>query len=263
MGLFSEIYELTFQYKQEGEITQVERNKLITNYYRKPNYDNAVWAGAIGIIDREWKSFLEEKGYDPEEREMNTIYNPSDMYAIGLEHLMASIEGIIFLPYTIEDILTNDFCGWTGDFVTLYAGYYNSDRSLSATEYVLQYCGQPNLQSTYAYDDYMGDCDAYAMKDHLNDTSIVDIIKNYYQDDYKNRYNKMYSRFNNDDNKMFEICKQITDPMWTEHSKTASLIDGLFFVKTLHNIEGAFDSDIETEFINAYIQVLHNFMNNR
>lgn len=30
----------------------------------------------------------------------------------------------------------------------------------------------------------------YAMKDNLNDTSIVDIIKNYYQEDYKYRYNK-------------------------------------------------------------------------
>lgn len=192
------IYNLAMEYHPLGGTNLW--NKYVMDYYRVEKYSGIVWAGIDGSIETGFLDYLEANGISPYDVNINNL-DPERDAELDFSHLIATCEGY-YLNGISKKTEPNrgDFGGWCGDFVSLFANYYNSDYT-SINDYMSENCLADDFETpiettSFGLVDYVSDIDACLIAAKLienEELTIYEALRDYYNNDYNTRYNDFLS----------------------------------------------------------------------
>lgn len=144
----------------------ISRNQLITQFFRYGEYDSIVWDGLLHPIDSGWISHV--KARDISVREFDELRDPITQATIGTQHLMASVEGYLRRPVTIDSTNLADMAGWGGDLVSLYAEWRKKRADYpTGLAFCMDRLARTDVESTFGYGDFIEDADAFNISRRL------------------------------------------------------------------------------------------------
>ncbi|RSK44879.1 hypothetical protein [Bacillus canaveralius] len=193
-----EIYQSALEYI--GNSVE-EANKLTVNYYRRDVYEGGIWTGTAGPVDKEFEAFVHSR-YG--ENSPIRATDPVTREPIDTPHMMATMSAIIS-DFIWVGMHTQDYAGWAGDLYTVAIDAYDhrnepkyAGSNLLESTYNAAYAhiGSRSLESNMKFEDWLSDFDAVNIaKEVLSDPSmsIVDIIRNYYEEEVFTRYNRFFN----------------------------------------------------------------------
>lgn len=194
------LYEVAVGYKELHE-TSSSANELVTNYYRRINYDDLGWDFITGPFNTDFEEFVHNT-YG--ETSFLWPVDPVTQENIDIQHLMATLAalqfGTLLAGATIED-----FAGWAGDLVTMARNvmntrdadrYYGGDLLQRTYESAFEHVGTATLESQFSLTDLLADVDAVSIAKYLVDNpnaTIVQAFQWYYDGPCLTRFNRFFS----------------------------------------------------------------------
>ncbi|MCH4825185.1 glycoside hydrolase domain-containing protein [Planococcus halocryophilus] len=200
MSQLNSIYEVAVRYKELYD-TDKTANELVTNYYRRVNYDNLGWDIISGEFDQTFEEFVHST-YGP--TSFLWPVDPVTQEEIDVQHLMATLSALQY-GRLIVNATFEDFAGWAGDLVTLSINvmdtrdadrYYSGDLLNRTYESAYEHMGSATISSYFTLTDLLADVDAVNIAKYLQDNvnaTIVESFRWYYSGPSLTRYKRFYN----------------------------------------------------------------------
>lgn len=203
--------------KYTGEDVQLS-NELVCQVLRKEKYNDndKKWYYTAGHINEDFYNFAMQTIYIDK---LKTIYDPKENLSIGSDHLMATINAILYtttnFEYWIDNVedpneansTLNDFAGWAGDIVSVTKSVF--ELVISGTGYqdaADYYIGNRNGDGRCSYEDILQDIDAYNIGHIIKGHNITlpSVIRTYYSQNgtCNNRYHEFYNNMSKTDSEV-------------------------------------------------------------
>lgn len=195
-----------------------QANYLTTNYYRRIAYDDTLWTLTSGPFDKEFEKFVHES---IGQNALIRFIDPIDKMNIDSVHLMATLSSLLYTIWPIVGVRMQDLSGWGGDLYTVAIDAFTSRESSEYTgtleertyQAAYDYIGTKTKDGNFTYEDFVADVDAVNIATILlSNTSktIVDTIKEYYDNESANRYLKFFqNKFEGDESKLRAAAEEI------------------------------------------------------
>lgn len=212
-----------------GESSSTPAEQLVTQFYRQFSYSSPSWAPLAGGLNTSWLAFANSALHVSKESDFETLYDSTTGIKIGLPHMMASLNALLFWgePQSASGI--QDLGGWCGDLLTsIEDAHLNQKKYGSFYESITAYVGN---KGQFGREDLVDDLDAlnvYSTIHSQNNQTISKIIKTYYTGNESSvRFNSYLSnRFDDDldslQNDTYTLLKGGTGS-WGAAYKTALL----------------------------------------
>lgn len=172
-------------------------NYLVTNYYRKDNYDKFRWDITAGPVNNEFVGWAEGQLGDPA---FINLTDPVTTNEVGIEHLMATMSADLYvaLPTSEIEAEVTAFAGWAGDLVQLWRDdiYQRKDEyGGDVYQCALDFIGAVNVGS-YSFSDLAGDIDAINIARMLLEAeepkTIFEAVEEYYNGYVSTRFSQFF-----------------------------------------------------------------------
>ncbi len=243
------VYNLAMEYHPLAGVKAW--NKYVMDYFRLPNYSDAVWIGIDGSIDKNFISFLESNGIYEFDSNINNV-NPQNDGELDFCHIMATCEGYYLNGIsTSEEPNRGDFGGWCGDFVSLFGLYYASDENGTIEEFMEEKCladdfTDSTVDTNYGLVDYISDIDACLIANMMildEEMPIYVALREFYKTGYVNRHEDFFEVRLQEvgAEKLEELNYNAIYP--NANLIVSSYIQGLFFLKANERITITLVSD--------------------
>lgn len=242
-------------------------NNAVLDYFREAHYSGLEWLEVAGKVNTGFLDYLEDENI-PLYGTYATLNNvdPSTNIELDLSHCCASTQGYYKNGIESNDFSNlGDFGAWCGDYVSLFAEYYNNDNNLNYTceEYVEKYCATEE-NSLYGISDYISDIDAYLIAYSLLqniESPLYEVFEDYYNSGYLNRYSKFFDeRQSGSEEIMYNLAYNALLPDNTV--ATDLYITGLFDTSTGLILNLINDQD-KVDFSRAYVNKQLSFIQGR
>lgn len=198
---------LALQYVSTGPIFY-SANELVCQYYRKFRYTGTIWTMFCGPTDDEWISFADNA------LKIDQFINPIDpitLEELDIEHLMATLNSLLFFTAEIPALNVKDFCGWAGDLVTVMINVEENKKDYeSVYQCALDYIANPLKESMFGRSDLLADFDAINLAKILKTSGkeVAIVVEEYYQNNVYNRFSlALNNRFGGTSEKLLDISK--------------------------------------------------------
>lgn len=178
-------------------------NTLVTDYYRNGRYEGVFWNLVSGPVNSDFVTFFDGKyGW----RSILEPIDPSSMEKIDIQHLMATLSGLIY-GHLYVDIITSieDFAGWAGDLLSAsidvmkakdngkYVGT-NVEKTYDAAYDII---ASKVIDSHFTFGDLLSDIDAVnisrIMESRDYNYPIYEAFEEYYSKGYTSRFNTFFN----------------------------------------------------------------------
>lgn len=236
-----------------------DSNQLVTEYYRKDDYNSLLWWWTSGEINAD---FIDYVTNSLQYVDLKDIVDPITSLPIGVEHFMATMSAQLYRNlYLIEQSVT-DFAGWTGDLITTYKDVvqhkdeskYNGDVYQCALDYI----GTQTYDGYFSFGDLAADIDAANIATILaNDPNktIYNAVQEYYQSGVSKRFSTYYkNRFGENIETLISVTRDYLyglDPVITAMREQ---------LMGLYNFVMYTDEDGE-KLSQAFVEVFLNYVN--
>ncbi|MCX5387660.1 glycoside hydrolase domain-containing protein [Streptomyces sp. NBC_00083] len=135
-------------------------NRLVMEYIRSDNYDDATWRGMLGQADAGFIAYANDHNMAI----WTEFKDPFTGQYLGPEHMMATANGQYVKPNPQGDISLGDVAGWGGDLMTLYGEWRRDHGSYaSGATYINDKMGKIGVASTFTFTDLVEDADGYLL----------------------------------------------------------------------------------------------------
>lgn len=163
-----------------GNEEGISRNQLVTQFLRHGEYDGVVWDALLRPIDDDWISYAKGKGIS--DKDILEFTDPVSQQPIGTQHLMASTEGFLRRPVSIDSPNLADMAGWGGDLLTFYIEWRkNRDAYPTGLAFCQDRLGRTDVDSTFGYGDFIEDADAFNLSRRLQSGQrMSEAVSEYY-----------------------------------------------------------------------------------
>lgn len=186
------VYNLAVQYKKNNN-TKKSTTKLVVEYFRGIDYNNALWANVAGELETNFISYVNNST----SKKYTSIIDPATQRAIGLSHLFAAADGVLFNGVPDYSIATlADGAGWMGDLISTITDYRNYGNNYpTVKEFAEKYIAAKNIPSLFGINDMLEDIDGWNIAHHslTQPTIPINILfRDYYKKYYLNRYSYFF-----------------------------------------------------------------------
>jgi peptidoglycan hydrolase-like protein with peptidoglycan-binding domain len=187
-----------------GVASTISVPELVTEFYRQFDYKSAEWIPLAGGLDSGWlataNSALEVSGNSG----FASLYDSVTGIKIGVPHLMAVLNALLFWGQPADTSGIQDLGGWCGDLLTSMADSMR-DESQYASYYESISAHAGKLDS-FGREDLLDDVDALNLYNNIRTQSLLssgqslsEIFTTYYNSGNSSRFNSfLNNRFNGD-----------------------------------------------------------------
>lgn len=155
--------------------------QLIAQFYRQYSYSSASWIPVAGGLNSGWLAMINSSLNISSEKDFKALHDNSTGIEIGLPHMMASLNSLLFWgePQSASGI--QDLGGWCGDLLTsIEDAHVNQKNYNSFYEAAVAYVGK---KGQFGREDLLDDLDAlnvYSTIKTQTNLTVSKIIENYY-----------------------------------------------------------------------------------
>ena len=228
ISVLQTLYNLSSEYKPNYDTFQ--KNRLVLQYLRSIYYNGFRWELTAGKIDDGFISFVESK---PEYSE--DVHSPKSIWLyvnefnekIGIQHLAASIEGI--MVNGVNDSIS-DLAGWAGDLLT-FIGELQKKHD-SGTDYSDDHIssligGKKDLAEWTQFDieDFIQDIDAVCIAPLLATQPIYIAFKDHYRESHARFHEFVYQRVTTSSLNSSELFEALYNIIYQYTSKNEPLTE--------------------------------------
>lgn len=178
-------------------------NHLVCQYLRAKNYNGLLWGMIAGPLDSDFIKLV-----DVQIPYMYELYDPKNKMALDVPHFASSLDSTLYF-FGSTDGYKADFAGWAGDLITV-TGDAVSEGNASVYDAAMALIGN-TMRGSFTLVDLLADADAFNIGYILERMvrPINDLVKDYYQNLYKNRFSLFFdNRFAGDSNKVVTDCME-------------------------------------------------------